>query len=69
MVDTNLLEERIKNSGKTKTFLAARIGCSVQALRLKSKNQYDFTSSEIMGLCNELSITKSADMKKIFFKK
>ena len=69
MVDTKLLESKIKTSGKTKTYLSRSIGCSLQSLRLKCLNKYDFKSAEIQKLCDELSITNAEEMQKIFFKK
>ena len=69
MVDTQYLEEIISSSGKKKSYLAEKIGCSIQTLRLKCKNEYDFTTSEVDALCTELGITKLTEKEKIFFKK
>ena len=69
MVDTILLEDRIKQSGKTKTFIAKQLGCTIQSLRLKIINKSDFTSTEIQRLCDELEINRLTDKEKIFFKK
>ena len=69
MVDTQYLESIISESGKKKSYLASKIGCSIQSLRLKITNKYDFTSSEVDGLCSELGITKLTEKEKIFFKK
>ena len=68
VVDTQLLESIITDSGKKRTFLADKIGISVQSLKLKIDNKSDFKSSEVMSLCRELGITKLADKEKIFFK-
>ena len=69
MIDTQYLENVIENSGKKKQYLADKIGCSVQALRLKVKGDYDFTTSQVDILCAELGITDLAEKEKIFFKK
>lgn len=68
MVDTLLLEEAIKSSGKTKTYLAGKLGISIQSLRLKTKNRSDFKTSEATILCQELGITRLSDKEKIFCK-
>lgn len=69
MVDTQLLEDTIKDSGKTKTHLAKKCNCSLQAFRLKMNNVYDFTTTQVDILCTELSITSLTRKEKIFFKK
>ena len=67
MVNTLLLDEAREKAGKTKTYLAGKLGISIQALRLKSKNDYSFTSDEVTILCDELGITKLSDKERIFF--
>ncbi len=69
MVDTQYLEEIISSSGKKKTYLAEKIGCTIQSFRLKCKNVNEFTSSQVDTLCTELGITKLTEKEKIFFKK
>lgn len=69
MVDTVLLEEQIEKSGKRKGYLAKKCGCSIQALRLKIKGEYDFTNTQTDILCSELGITSLTLKEKIFFKK
>ena len=67
MVDTLLLDEEIKKSGKKKTYLAKRMNISVQGLRLKIKNAYPFNTDEVAILCDELGIRKLTDKERIFF--
>lgn len=67
MVNTLLLDEARERAGKTKTYLANKLGISIQSLRLKSKNDYSFTSDEVTILCQELGIKKLSDKEKIFF--
>ena len=69
MVDTQLLENAISTSGKTKTHLAKAIGCTIQSFRLRCINKYDFRSNEVAILCDELGITRLTDKEKIFFAK
>lgn len=69
MVDTQILESIINDSGKKRTYLADKIGISVQSLKLKIDNKSDFKSSEVMSLCQELGITRLADKERIFFAK
>lgn len=69
MVDTQLLEDEIEKSGKTKRHLADKCGCTVQALRLKINGTYDFTTTQVEVLCSELNITTLTKKEKIFFKK
>ena len=64
-----LLEKKINESGKKRSFLAERCGCSVQALRLKVLGRYDFKSSEIEALCDELNIADLSEKEAIFFMK
>lgn len=68
MVDTQMLEELIADTGIKKTYLARQIGISVQNLRLKIQNKSDFKSNEVAILCRELGITRLTDKEKIFFK-
>ena len=69
MVDTLVLEGIISDSGKKKTYLADKIGISVQNLRLKMNNKSEFRSNEVDVLCQELGITRLTDKEKNFFKK
>lgn len=69
LVDTLELERRIKESGKTKTFLAMKLGISRMWLNAKIKNKTPFNNLETDILCKELTITRLSDKEKIFFKK
>lgn len=69
MVDTQLLEEEIKRSGKKKSYLANKCNCSIQAFRLKILGKYDFSTTQMDILCTELGITSLTRRQKIFFKK
>lgn len=69
MVDTLYLEKIIEESGLKKTYLAEKLGISIQTLRNKILGKSDFTMKEIDILCTELGITKLSDKEKIFNKK
>lgn len=69
MVNTQLLEDAISASGKKKMHLAEAIGCTIQSFRMRCTNKYEFKSSEVTILCEELGITKLTDKEKIFFAK
>jgi len=67
VVDTQYLEEKIKSSGKKKSYLAEKLGCSRSYLFKKINNQAEFDLSEMKILCKELDIRTSADRDRIFF--
>lgn len=69
MVNTELLNSKIKESGLKKSQLCKAMGITYQAFRLKRNNVSDFTSQEVNTLCELLNITTMAEMKKIFFSK
>ena len=67
MVNTLYLDEKITASGKKKTYLADKIGCSRQYFNKKCKNKAPFTTDEVKVLCNELNINKLTEREQIFF--
>lgn len=69
MVNTQLLDKTIEESGKSKTFLARRCGMSIQSFRLKRLNISCFNTDEVDILCNELNIKSLRDKERIFFAK
>ena len=66
MVNTELLEDRIRLSGKKKTYLAQQIGLTLAGFRNCCVNRSEFKVSQVKILCHELGVN-SADMMKIFF--
>lgn len=66
MVNTPLLESYIAESGKTKTFLAGKLGITIQTLKKKCTNKNDFKLSEADVLCNELGIKTKRERDNIF---
>ena len=67
MVNTQLLDEAIRESGKSKTHLAKKCNMSIQSFRLKRKNIYPFTTNDVDTLCDELNIKTLTKKEKIFF--
>ena len=67
MTDTELLEEKIRESGLKKKFIAEKIGISPYALAKKIKNITEFKTSEIDCICKLLNIATLDDKEKIFF--
>ena len=67
VVNTAILEEKIKQSGKKKEYLAQQCGITRQSLTSKIKNDSPFTVDQVASLCRELSITSLSEKDKIFF--
>jgi plasmid maintenance system antidote protein VapI len=69
MTNTELLEKRIAESGKKKTFLAEKVGLSRAGFRNCVTNKAEFTATQIDVLCAELGITSLKERFSIFFAK
>lgn len=67
MVNTELLNLKIKESGLKKSQLCKAMGITYQTFRHKRNNASAFTSQEVNTLCELLNISTMAEMKKIFF--
>lgn len=67
MVDTQLLDEAIRESGKTKKHLAKKCNMTVQTFRLKRQNVFPFNTDDVETLCKELNISTLTRKEKIFF--
>ena len=75
MVNTELLEQKIKESGKKKKYLAEKCGlscagfrnCVINKANPKTGARSEFKSSQIIVLCDELNITRLAEKEAIFF--
>ena len=67
MTNTELLEARIEEVGKKKSYLAKKCGLSRQGFRNCVLNKADFNGEQIKTLCQELSITKLTEKERIFF--
>ena len=69
MNDTILLEEKIKESGKTRKFRAMKCGLTYAGFRNCVTNKAEFKASQINILCSELNITSLTEKQAIFFAK
>jgi hypothetical protein len=67
MTNTILLEEKIKQSGKKKKYLAEKCGLSMQGFRNCCRNKAEFKTGHIKVLCAELGITKLTEKEAIFY--
>ena len=66
MVNTQYIENLIMTKGLKKSFIADKLGISIQTLHRKITNNGDFFTNEVMTLCDVLEIP-SSDVEKIFF--
>ena len=67
MTNTAKLEEIIEKSGLKKSFIAKKIGLSAYGFAKKLRNETEFKSSEINGLCDLLKIDSLEEKESIFF--
>ena len=66
MVNTDKLEQKIKESGYRKQYIAEQLGISIQALRMKITNVSEFLCSEATVLMKLLKLTPEETIE-IFF--
>ena len=69
MTNTELLEKKIKKSGKKKVHLAEKCGLSYAGFRNCVINKAEFKASQIEILCEELDISSLKERQDIFFAK
>lgn len=69
MNNIKLLEKKIQESGKKKTYLAKKVGLSYAGFRNCVLNKTEFKTSQVDILCSELSITSLMEKEAIFFAK
>ena len=67
MTNTELLEEKIKKSGKKISYLAEKCGLSYAGFRNCVTNKAEFRVSHVETLCRELEITSLKERQAIFF--
>ena len=60
MVNTEMLNEAIRESGLKRGHIADAIGVSRASLARKMTGKTEFTASEIVGLTSVLQLTRSA---------
>lgn len=68
MTNTEMLENKIKESGKKISYLAQKCGLSYAGFRNCVTNKAEFKATHIDVLCKELGIDLK-EMKHIFFAK
>jgi len=68
-IDTELLDQYIKNSGLRIAYILEQLGISRQAFDKKRKGTYAFRQSEVYVLCDLLRITDASEKAKIFYPK
>lgn len=67
MTNKELLEDKIKRSGKKISYLAEKCGLSYAGFRNCVINKAEFKVSHVEILCNELGITSLKERHTIFF--
>lgn len=67
MTNTELLEGKIKKSGKKISYLAEKCGLSYAGFRNCITNKAEFKVSHVEILCRELEITSLKERQTIFF--
>ena len=66
MVKTEMLNERIKDSGLKRQYIAEKLGITPLWFTKKIRNEATFTVTEAAALCELLGIRSDADKAKIF---
>ena len=69
MTNTELLEKKIQECGKKKSYLAKKCGLSRAGFRNCMINKSEYKTSHIDILCEELNITSLREKDSIFFAK
>jgi hypothetical protein len=69
LTNTELLENKIRESGLKKGYLAEKCNLSRAGLRNCITNKATFNATQIQTLCEELEITSLQEKEVIFFAK
>lgn len=67
MTNIELLEEKIKKSGKKKSHLAEKLGISRAGFRNLCLGKSQFRTEQVKILCEELNIVEPEEKEAIFF--
>ena len=67
MTNTELLREKVKESGLRTTFIVTKLGISRAGWYRKLDNKSPFTAEQIQIMCEILHITNLREKEKIFF--
>ena len=66
-MDLNKLNRLIDESGYKKSYIADKLGLTLQGLINKLSGKYEFKVSEINKLADLLDITDAKELERIFF--
>ena len=67
MVNTELLNARIEESGYKRAYIASELNITRQSFSSKVNNSTEFLSSEVQKLCKVLGIESLDEKEAIFF--
>lgn len=67
MVNTELLNKRIEQSGYKRSHIASELNITRQSFSSKVNNSTEFLSSEVQKLCKVLGIESLDEKEAIFF--
>lgn len=67
MTNKKLLEKKIEESGKKKSYLAKKVGLSQMGFYNCLNNKAEFNAKHIKILCVELNVTSLKEKDSIFF--
>lgn len=67
MTNTELLKEKVENSGLRTGFIADKLGISRAGWYRKLKGESPFTAEQIQIMCDILHITSLREKEDIFF--
>lgn len=67
MVNTELLNARIEESGYKRAYIASELNITRQSFSSKVNNSTEFMSSEVQKLCRVLGIESLEEKEAIFF--
>ena len=67
MTNTELLEEKIKQSGLKKGFIAKKIGVAPNTLTALINNKSEFKVKQMRTICEILQISDEEEIHAIFF--
>ncbi len=67
MTNLELLEEKIAQSGKKKSYLAEKVGLTLAGFRNCCTNKSEFRTGQVHILCQELNIESLEEKQAIFF--
>lgn len=67
MTDLKLLEAKIAESGKKKSYLAKKVGLTPAGFRNCCLNKSEFRTGQVKILCEELHIHSLEERQAIFF--